>query len=437
MDPANSKSAPTNSPKVLLVEDSPALSRLLRQEIINKVECDIVECRLLHEAISEITKGEITVAVTGLNLPDAPDGEILNVLARYGTPTILFSASFVPDLMLNYASRQLVDYIVKDDITSSARVASAVSRVISNGSTSILVVDDMMAVRSDLVAFLQRQNFAVYAAKTGAEALQILEQNREIEIVVTDHFMPDIDGFELTKRIRSRHGSDRLRIIGVSASTDRHLSASFLKAGASDFVYRPFLPEELQCRIDNNVETLRQLKRLRYVAERDPLTSLFNRRAFFERANKYMQTIEAQPHYGAISIIDIDHFKSINDAFGHDAGDEVLKSIGKILLDIAYEENLIASRLGGEEFAVLIKSKGDNEALTIVNKIVDEIRKTEFSGSLSEIKITASAGFVEINRHDELCKQLNRADHMLYRAKRLGRDRICTSLVSDDIEQTL
>jgi diguanylate cyclase (GGDEF)-like protein len=427
MDSAIFKSVLNCTPKVLLVEDSSALSRLLRQEIEHVSDCEVVECRFLHQAVAEIAKGGVTVAVTGLNLPDAPSGEILDILGCEQIPTILFSASLDADLMRNYASRRLVDYIVKDDVRSPGRVANAVLRVIANGSTSILVVDDMRAIRSELVAFLRRQNFDVHSARTGAEALDILERNRDIEIVVTDHFMPDIDGFELTKRIRHHHSSDRLRIIGVSASADRHLSATFLKAGASDFIYRPFLPEELQCRIDNNVETLRQLKRLRYVAERDPLTSLFNRRAFFDRANKYIQAADAASG-GALAIIDIDHFKSINDGFGHDAGDTTLKAIGGILVDVARQNNSIAARLGGEEFALLVKEKSLHDAASILKQILEKIRRMSFAEDLSGLQVTASAGIVEIGPKDDLGCQLNKADQMLYRAKDLGRDRICGAL---------
>lgn len=423
---------PKAKPVVLLVEDSPALSRLLRFSISEKLDCSVIECKSHAEAVATISAAQVTVAVTGLNLPDAPSGQILHLLSENKIPTILFSASVVEDLVLNYASRRLIDYIVKDSPGAVDRVAATVCRVIANGSTSALVVDDMTAARSELVSFLRRQNFRVFAARTGRDALRILSENPGVEIVVTDYFMPDMDGFELTKQIRRRFTSDRMRIIGVSASGDRHLSASFLKAGASDFIYRPFLPEELQCRIDNNVETLLQLKRLRYLAERDPLTSLYNRRAFFEQADAHLRSLprakEAGPT-GTVAIIDIDHFKSINDNYGHEIGDIVLKTLAATFQEISHSAEVVTSRLGGEEFAFLMRTHSLTQGIAILENMLAAIRGIRFTSTKGDFTVTASAGIVEIVVGESLDNQLNAADQMLYLAKKLGRNQICSNLL--------
>ncbi|MDH4414797.1 MAG: diguanylate cyclase [Rhizobium sp.] len=432
LDLSIQEGAPKVKPVVLVVEDSPALSRLLRRSISAKLSCSIIECKSHAEAVAAISATPVTVAVTGLNLPDAPSGQILHLLSENKIPTILFSASVVEDLVHNYASRRLIDYIVKDGPGAVDRVAVTVCRVIDNGSTSVLVVDDMTAARSELVSFLRRQNFRVFAARTGRDALQILSENPGVEIVVTDYFMPDMDGFELTKQVRRRYASDRMRIIGVSASGDRHLSASFLKAGASDFIYRPFLPEELQCRIDNNVETLLQLKRLRYLAERDPLTSLYNRRAFFERAEAHLRSLtlaQAGGKTGAVAIVDIDHFKSINDNYGHEIGDIVLKTLAATFQELSHSEEVVTSRLGGEEFAFLMRNHTLAQGTSILERMLSGIREIRFASTKGDFTVTASAGIVEIEVGESLDNQLNAADQMLYLAKKLGRNQICSNLL--------
>lgn len=419
-------------PVVLVIEDSPALTRLLHRSISARLNCSIIKCKSHAEAVTAISASTVTVAVTGLNLPDAPSGQILHLLAENKIPTVLFSASVVEDLVHNYASRRLIDYIVKDGPGAVDRVAATVCRVVDNGSTAVLVVDDMTAARSELVSFLRRQNFSVFAARTGRDALQILSENTRVEIVVTDYFMPDMDGFELTKEIRRLHGSDRMRIIGVSASGDRHLSASFLKAGASDFIYRPFLPEEMQCRIDNNVETLLQLKRLRYLAERDPLTALYNRRAFFEKAESHLRTLlraNGDGQAGAVAIVDIDHFKSINDNYGHEMGDIVLKTLAGTFQETAHSEDMVTSRLGGEEFVFLIKNHTLGQAVLILEEMLAKIREIRFASPMGDFAVTASAGVVEIEVGESLDNQLNAADQMLYLAKKLGRNQICSNLL--------
>ncbi|HEX5932801.1 MAG TPA: response regulator, partial [Pseudorhizobium sp.] len=135
----------------------------------------------------------------------------------------------------------------------------------------VLIVDDSPTARALLTSRLKRFNFRVSAAESGAKALEILKNNPDVGLVVTDYNMPDIDGFELTRRIRSVRGSHELRIIGVSSSSNRLLSARFLKAGGNDFMLRPFIDEEFYCRVNQNLDTLIQIRSMR--REQDPVAA--------------------------------------------------------------------------------------------------------------------------------------------------------------------
>lgn len=412
--------------RIILIEDSLALSRLIINEIEARVHASVHCFGSYKAAKAALERESFTLAIAGWNLPDAADGEMITLLAEHNVPTILFSGSLIEELTRNYAAHRLADYIVKAGKPSVERLVHSVRRIIENGLVSVLVVDDMKITRSDMIEFLERQNFKVISADTGTDALREMEEDPSIEIVLTDYYMPDMDGYELTQAIRARHGSDRIRIIGVSSSSDRHLSASFLKAGASDFIYRPFTPEELQCRIDNNVETLSQLKRLRYMAERDPLTTLFNRRAFFERAIGYLDQVSEGSAMGAVAIFDIDHFKRINDNFGHDVGDTVLRKVASIFLDAAITQNILPARLGGEEFAVLFPDCSRDQALELARQLLDQLRACRFEPQEKSFTISASVGLVGLDHREPLDNQLNAADQMLYLAKNSGRDRICS-----------
>ncbi|MGF9694381.1 diguanylate cyclase [Rhizobium sp. 0TCS1.26] len=424
-----SNAAIAPSADVLLIEDSVALSLLLKRRIEAETNATVHLCTSFAEAERALDNGQFTLALTGHNLPDAADGEILELLTDRDVPTILFSGSVINDLQSNYAKYRLVDYIIKDNHATLDAAIAAVAKVIANQMISVLVVDDANAARTDLVGFLQRQNFRIYEAVTGQQALQCLIDEPSIELVITDYYMPDMDGYELTKRIRALHGSDRIRIIGVSASTDRGLSAQFLKAGASDFLYRPFVPEELQCRVNNNVETLVQLKRLRHLAERDPLTSLYNRRAFFERAEKHLRIFSVSEIAGAIAILDIDHFKRINDNFGHETGDSVLRQVAEMLLRAAQQYKLVAARLGGEEFALFLPGMSMEDAQELCNCLLEDLRGQAFAANGRPLQVTASIGLASLYRNETLDNQLNAADQMLYLAKTGGRDRVFSEIV--------
>lgn len=428
IDPASprSRTLPANAEgmKVLVVEGAQTLSLVLKQKIEDEIGVDVVLCRSLGEARRALASNDIILALTGHEIPDAPDGGILALLGEYEVPTILLSGSVSDELRLNYAKYRLADYIQKEGPSALPAVVAAVDRILTNRSVSILVVDDARAARSDLTSFLKMQNFRVIEATTGRQALDHLARDPSIEVVITDYFMPDMNGYDLTKRIRLEHGSDRLRIIGVSASRDRALSAQFLKAGASDFLYRPFVPEELQCRINNTVETLLQLKRLRHLAEHDPLTKLYNRRAFFERGARHLVRLEANQGKGAIAILDIDYFKRINDSFGHEHGDLVLTAVADILLRSCKERGVLAARLGGEEFALLLTDMTMAEAEAFCEALLVQVRRCRAGGSETPLPVTASIGLSSLQPGEPLDNQLNAADQMLYLAKSHGRDRL-------------
>ena len=421
---AASKTGMSKSNNILLIEDSVALSALLTQRLENETGANVVRCGSLSEARARIAEQRFTLALTGLNLPDAPRGEILPMLAEHNVPVIVFTATFDADARQRYAEHKIIDYIVKDGHRTVDAVVKTVRRIVANNAFSVLVVDDARSARSGLVEILERQNFQVAEAHSGRQALKILDIDPTIELVITDYVMPDMDGYELTRRIRETRSSDELRIVGISSSTDRLLSASFLKAGASDFIYRPFVPEELQCRIDNSIETLTQIKRLRHLAERDFLTGLSNRRYFFERMHSFEKTATS----ASIALLDLDHFKAINDTFGHEAGDRVLKRFSEVLTEICAGTKHLPARLGGEEFAVYLNGMNAFQAHSLCEKIREDVQVMVTTASGRDICVTVSIGVVEMEPGEPFANQLNAADQLLYMAKANGRNRVYSNL---------
>lgn len=414
--------------KILLVEDSIALSMLLKQRLEGETSAEVIHCDTMKAAAALIAEHEFTLALTGLNLPDAPDGEILGLLSAARIPTIVFTATFDEQARKRYTEKKIIDYIIKDGHRTVDAVIKTVERIITNRLFSVLVVDDARSARSGLVEILERQNFRVIEALSGKQALDILQEDETIELVITDYHMPDMDGYQLTRKVREYRSSEDLRIIGVSSSTDRLLSASFLKAGASDFIYRPFVLEELQCRIDNNIETLKQLKRLRHLAERDHLTNLPNRRSFFEKTKLMMADLQKTNGKGALAILDIDHFKKINDTYGHDAGDRTLRNIAALLAESCETNKHLPARIGGEEFAIFLRGFDATQARTFCENLRHAVETAGVQLTGTEIAVTISLGVVEIEKGEPFDNQLNAADQLLYMAKSNGRNRVFADL---------
>ena len=145
------------------------------------------------------------------------------------------------------------------------------------------------------------------------------------------------------------------------------MSARFIKVGANDFITKPFQPEEFYCRVTQNIDLIEKTQALVDAATKDFLTGLYNRRFFFEKGVGKLERARRERKSVALAMLDIDHFKSVNDTYGHDVGDEVLQVVSKTLQDSARADDLVA-RLGGEEFCVLMEDINRAELDVFVRK---------------------------------------------------------------------
>ncbi|MFN4206204.1 MAG: diguanylate cyclase [Agrobacterium albertimagni] len=411
--------------RVLIIEDSRAVSSVMRHRLENNFFCQVTQCASA-DVFREVMRGPDTfdVAVVDLNLPGASDGEILDAVIAQGIPAVVFTADFNRDLRERLLQKGVADYHVKNNEGAINLVVSSVLRLLGNRQVGVLVVDDLPSARAMLADLLRVQKFQVYEASTGYQAMDILVRQPHIELVITDYNMPDMDGYELTRRIRRDHNSDRLRIIGISSSADRLLSASFLKAGANDFVYRPYVIEELQCRIQHNIETLAQLRQLRVAAFSDYLTGLPNRRYFFDEGPAQVAGRLERGEPCCIAMLDIDHFKKLNDTYGHEIGDRVLQAVGAKLARRLDGSGHLLARLGGEEFSVLMLGLDVEKGSALCETLRREIESLRVALDDQDISVTISIGLAEIAGRESFSNYLAAADQLLYLAKSYGRNRV-------------
>ena len=251
--------------RILVAEDSNVFTSMISTRLRELFDIEVEICRDFEEVQFAFDKSSepIALAISNINLPGAENGEALDYLIDLSIPTIVFTGTFQEKIRDQILAKDIVDYVLKDNVFAVEMLAESVCRFLTNQRHHVLIVDDSATARALLSTRLKRYNFRVSVAENGAKALAILKANRDIGLMVTDYTMPDIDGFELTRRIRSSIGSHELRIIGVSSSTDRLLSARFLKAGGNDFMLRPFIDEEFYCRVNQNLDTLVQIKSAR------------------------------------------------------------------------------------------------------------------------------------------------------------------------------
>ena len=231
-----------------------------------------------------------------------------------------------------------------------------------------------------------------------------------------------MDGCELIREIRKYYPKDKMVIIGVSAHGNNKLSSKFIKTGANDFLSKPFFPEELLCRVSQNMDFIEQLHELEILASFDYLTGLGNRRLFFETAGPILATAKRKKTDIALIMIDIDHFKLVNDTYGHDTGDVVLKAIGKTL-QTSFRATDITARMGGEEFAIISPGVSKQALPEFLEKIRKAVSDLSFKANGIPFTITTSIGAINCAA-ESLEEMISVADEMLYESKSNGRDRV-------------
>ena len=337
--------------KILIVEDSMTIRRMLIQAIAQQTGLEIDAFDTL-EGARHCQGDEYVVALVDLTLPDAPSGEAVKVLLERGLPVVILTADISEDKREAWLEAGVLDYVMKDSRHSLQYAVGLVHRLYLNQQIEVLVVDDSRTSRHRTMAQLRKQLLLVHEASHAREALTTLEQNPAIRLVLVDYYMPEIDGISLVRMLRERYSKQQLAIIGISVSDKRGLSARYLKQGANDFLNQPFEPEELQCRVSHNLEALEQFNSIQESANRDYLTGLYNRRYWFNEGQKWFEEHQRQQTPLALCVLDVDHFKQVNDHWGHAIGDQLLCHLTRLLTQF-FPDAMIA-RFGGEEFALMV-----------------------------------------------------------------------------------
>ena len=407
--------------RLLVIEDSKPIAAVIKQ-IGKSLDYEVVVASTLAQ-VEEILSvdTDFFAATIDYALPDALDGEAIACVLSHRIPSVVMTGKMDDATRQKILSQSVIDYIPKENSQAFLYLKRVLYWQQTNSQNALLVVDDSPSARNHIVELLKRRNFTVYTANNGVQALEKLQQHKNIKMVVTDLEMPLMDGIELTNEIRKTHSREVLAVIGISGATSGIHSARFIKNGADDFLRKPFCPEEFYCRITQNIESLNNIAQIQHAANTDYLTELFNRRAFFYKAERRIEEYTKRSIHYCLAVLDIDFFKKVNDNYGHDAGDQVLKTIA-LYMRKHFSAGLIA-RLGGEEFVILLHGLDADQMYSKLDDFRREISVSTLSADNTEVSITISIGVV-FDSKETLSKQMNEADSALYSAKDHGRNQI-------------
>ncbi|HSQ42812.1 MAG TPA: diguanylate cyclase [Fibrobacteraceae bacterium] len=405
---------------VVIIEDRPArLAPLIRR----------IEISLGHDCRVFATVEQAQ------NFLSTPDSQVVAVIENqkfcqekfyhFGEiPIIIVSDGLPVESSLLLRAENVLDYIMDYGVHNYGHIISLLRRAQFHSQIRLLVVDNEPSVRNLFCNLLKKHGFQMLQAKNGREALEILAEHPEVRLVLTDMEMPGMDGATLIPIIRERHNKQELPVIGLANPNDDSEAVQFLRLGANDVLTKPPMAlHEVLVRVTQNLALAEAFEEIVELGRKDFLTGLFNRRYFYDTAEK----IFAQSRRGrinvAVAMMDIDDFKRVNDSYGHGAGDMAIADVARILKGSLRETDVIA-RFGGEEFCVLFAGlETSRDAISVSERLIAKIASHRMRYDGHEFSVTLSCG-VAIRHRDTLESIIQESDRMLYRAKEQGKNRV-------------
>jgi diguanylate cyclase (GGDEF)-like protein len=300
----------------------------------------------------------------------------------------------------------------------------------------IVVADDEPVNRALLQRRLEKGGYKVHLAENGKEAIEIT-QNILPNLVILDVMMPVMDGLEACRRLKESSLTSDIPIIFLSARDETDIKVNGLTLGANDYIIKPFKAEELMARVDVAIRLKRERDRLREAASEashaaeqaqekaltDALTGLLNRYGLQRAISRELAHARRYLRPLSCLMIDIDHFKQINDSHGHLAGDTAIQQVGKILAELTRRSDMVF-RYGGEEFIILLPET-DIEGASALGEKIRVVAESRIFGDGERIfNLTLSLGAAMLEEGESGNDMIARADVALYNAKEKGRNRI-------------
>lgn len=402
---------------VLLLEQDVHFALTLKSDLEKQLPINVVAVHTLSATrlLLERNPRQFFLGISSV----VTDFKQIDLLKTANIPVIAIIDQYEDELRDALIKRHVLDYVVKTTETDTTYICDLVARIIKNVAIKVLVIDDSKVSQFVIARELSLQKFQVLQVDNGTAATQVLEDNPDIKLVLVDYQMRGVDGISFVKETRERYPKDALLMIGMSTSTDPRLAVKFLKAGANDFIHKPFNYEMMLCRVNQNLDMLDAVDYAKQLSNVDYLSNVFNRRYMFERGNQLIGGLAADDVL-TVLMIDIDKFKRVNDVYGHDVGDVVIKNIATALK--THFPNDIVARMGGEEFAVLSLDKQYLTSFAYIDAFREKIANQRLHSKGYVIKYTCSIG-ISCYVGNSLDEMMVEADKLLYLAKQNGRNR--------------
>ena len=406
--------------KILLIDDNKMLGKLLAKKIQNTFNYEVDIAHTMAEAIAMLSN-EYFLSFVDLCLPDAMNGEIVDVVADK-IPAIVLTASNDTNKREEFMHKNILDYIFKESDTCIDQILDAISTLSYYAKTKVILAMAKLPERNEIKKFLSQRLFKVLVAAHGEEALLYLEDNDDTKLIIADAKMPVVSGEELLAEIRTKYNDDDLGVV-LLGEKDDVAEARVLKNGANDYLIKPLLKELFNCRLDRVLNYMQDKKFIKTYNNLDHTSGLKDHYTFRSEVEDYLNDIANEEQEFAFAFLDIDELKSINDEYGFEIGDSIIKICANEMIAETKGRDILG-RYSAEKFGILLKNISQERALKILSRIRVNIKNAGILINLDELFFTASLGVVFANSGAKLDDLVEKAAKALSAAKDNGRNRI-------------
>lgn len=405
---------------VLIVEGSRSVAQMVAASLAERCGRKSRVVKTLSEARAALANAQDPgwfAAVVNLELPDAADEEIVSLTLAHGLPTVVLTGTFSEAKRRRILRHDIVDYCLKGKTGIDALVR-VIERLQKNPALPVMIVDDNAASRAQHVGLLQSQRFEVLQASGRAQALELYREQRRAALVLIA-LGDTAQAVQLIAELRELSTPDELGIMVVANRQTPHAAAEHLKAGASDFLAKPFEKEEYFGRVYSCVDRVDNMRRIKQLAFTDGLTGVANRLAFFRHVPQQLTEASGDAARPAVALISIDQLNVINDKYGYQAGDQVLAQVARTIA-AALGPDAMCARFTGQQFSAFVRNAGTSAAVKMFERARGNVERSSVSFDGQKLTVTVSCGVVSCEADESLDGYLNRADTALEEAETAG-----------------
>lgn len=408
---------------ILIIEDQKSIAQYLQIKLSSVVDYPVLIAGTVAEAKGVLESGvRVLVCLSDLNLPDAKEYEAIALLQQFHVPTVVLTASYNDKTRQQMFNNRVADYVVKDGPSAIDYAVNTVGRLLKNSNKVIWLITStsMASASTRLIGLLKIQRYPVKVFddyKTAQKEL-ISEAAPDLIMISSVEDINNDDVVSFVSFVRERFTPNQVPLLFCGPTEKIPVAIKLMKYGVNDFYNTNFSEEELFVRLNQNIEQAQSYKEIEHISQTDGLTQLFNRGYFFNFGERYFASSLKKQNKTFVVMADIDHFKNVNDTYGHQKGDEAIVFTAKTL-KTCFEKYAVA-RFGGEEFCVL----GEAQSVEQISALCEDFRSQIESSSLKETDVSFTVSLGVSFEGKSLDEAIHSADVALYFSKENGRNQV-------------